>query len=246
MQTDVAISRASTPCSPSAHRAFRRPRAHPRAYEGCVDGWEGRRDELHAKEGRETARRRPGQRRLTDGTTKTNARATRFSWTCGHLDVPIAQVSTTRAPASLVQARRVGVATPRATLGVVAAASPEVEAAADVSDRATEAVSKLRSVRMSASKVRRVLDQVRGRSYEEALMILEFMPYRSCDEVLKCLYSASANAKNNLDMDKSKLYISHASCDEGPTLKRFRPRAQGRGFPIRKRTCNITIKVAEN
>lgn len=194
----------------------------------------------------EDASRGNGSRGTTDGGgTRASADVVRNAMDTCDAYANVQDLSA-RAPVLHVQRPRMVVGTPRATLQVVAAASPEVEATSDVGSGPLEAVSKLNSVRMSASKVRRVLDQVRGRSYEEALMILEFMPYRSCDEVLKCLYSASANAKNNLDMDKSKLYISHASCDEGPTLKRFRPRAQGRGFPIRKRTCNITIKVAEN
>nr|YP_010932368.1 ribosomal protein L22 [Hormidiella parvula]WKT06010.1 ribosomal protein L22 [Hormidiella parvula] len=103
-----------------------------------------------------------------------------------------------------------------------------------------------RGVMMSPHKVRRVLDQVRGRRYEEALMILAFMPYRACEPVLKVVYSAAANAKHNLGLNKSRLFISEAKADEGPRLKRFQPRAQGRGFPIRKPTCNITIKVQES
>mmetsp|Transcript_58029 Transcript_58029/g.184400 ORF Transcript_58029/g.184400 Transcript_58029/m.184400 type:complete len:98 (+) Transcript_58029:810-1103(+) len=76
-------------------------------------------------------------------------------------------------------------------------------------------------------------------------MILEFMPYRACDNVLKVLYSAAANAKNNKGMSKAKLYVKAVTVDGGPVLKRFRPRAQGRGFPIRKPTCSIHIIVAE-
>lgn len=100
-----------------------------------------------------------------------------------------------------------------------------------------------RGVFMSPQKVRRVLDQIRGRSYEEALMILQFMPYRACEPISKVLYSAAANAKNNLGLTKASLSISEAKVDRGPILKRFRPRAQGRGFPIRKPTCQISITV---
>nr|YP_010933421.1 ribosomal protein L22 [Streptosarcina arenaria]YP_010933521.1 ribosomal protein L22 [Streptosarcina costaricana]WKT08867.1 ribosomal protein L22 [Streptosarcina arenaria]WKT08969.1 ribosomal protein L22 [Streptosarcina costaricana] len=102
-----------------------------------------------------------------------------------------------------------------------------------------------RNVMMSPHKVRKVLDQVRGRPYEEALMILKFMPYRACEPILKTVYSAAANAKHNLGLNKSKLFITEARADEGFRLKRFQPRAQGRGFPIRKPTCNITILVQE-
>lgn len=101
-----------------------------------------------------------------------------------------------------------------------------------------------RYVRMSPFKVRRVLDQIRGRSYREALIILEFMPYRACEPVLKVLRSAAANAENNQGFNRADLVVSQAYADQGPTLKRFRPRAQGRAYQIRKPTCHITIAVA--
>lgn len=101
-----------------------------------------------------------------------------------------------------------------------------------------------RYIRMSPYKVRRVLDQIRGRTYQEALIILEFMPYRSCEPVLKVLRSAAANAEHNEGMDRSKLVISQAFANQGPALKRFRPRAQGRAYQIRKPTCHITVAVA--
>jgi large subunit ribosomal protein L22 len=107
----------------------------------------------------------------------------------------------------------------------------------------TEATAFARSIRMSPHKVRRVVDQIRGRSYEEALMILQFMPYKACNPVLKLLYSAAANAKNNLNLSKSDLIISEIQVDQGPVMKRFQPRAQGRGFPILKPTCHISISV---
>lgn len=109
-----------------------------------------------------------------------------------------------------------------------------------------EATAYARNVRMSPFKVRRVLDQIRGRSYEEALMILEFMPYRACKPVLKVLASAAANAKHNLGVTKSTLFVSEAQANQGPKMKRFRPRAQGRGFPIQKPTCHIMISVQQN
>ena len=99
-------------------------------------------------------------------------------------------------------------------------------------------------VRMSPRKVRRVLDQIRGRSYREALIMLEFMPYKSCEPILKVLRSAVANAEHNNGLDPVSLYISEAYADQGPVLKRFRPRAQGRAFQIRKPTCHIAIAVA--
>jgi large subunit ribosomal protein L22 len=99
-------------------------------------------------------------------------------------------------------------------------------------------------VRMSPRKVRRVLDQIRGKSYREALIILEFMPYKACEPIIKVLRSAVANAEHNNGLDPADLVISEAFADAGPTLRRFRPRAQGRAYQIRKPTCHITIAVA--
>jgi large subunit ribosomal protein L22 len=101
-----------------------------------------------------------------------------------------------------------------------------------------------RYIRMSPFKVRRVLDQIRGRSYREALIILEFMPYRACEPILKVLRSAVANAEHNVGHTPADLVISQAYADQGPVLKRYRPRAQGRAYQIRKPTCHITIAVA--
>ncbi|MCS6814026.1 MAG: 50S ribosomal protein L22 [Cyanobacteria bacterium] len=101
-----------------------------------------------------------------------------------------------------------------------------------------------RYIRMSPNKVRRVLDQIRGRSYREALIILEFMPYRACEPVLKVLRSAVANAEHNQGYNPASLVVSQAYADQGPSLRRYRPRAQGRAYQIRKPTCHITITVA--
>lgn len=101
-----------------------------------------------------------------------------------------------------------------------------------------------RYIRMSPFKVRRVLDQIRGRSYREALIILEFMPYRACEPVLKVLRSAVANAEHNAGLDPASLVITKAYADMGPSLRRFRPRAQGRAYQIRKPTCHITVAVS--
>ncbi len=98
-------------------------------------------------------------------------------------------------------------------------------------------------VRGSASKVRRVLDQIRGKSYRDALIMLEFMPYRSTEPITKVLRSAVANAEHNLGMDPSTLIISSAWANMGPVMKRYRPRAQGRAFAIKKQTCHISISV---
>ena len=111
-------------------------------------------------------------------------------------------------------------------------------------DTSTEAKAIARYIRMSPFKVRRVLDQIRGRSYREALIILEFMPYRACEPILKLLRSAVANAEQNQGLDRESLVISQAYADGGPSLRRYRPRAQGRAYQIRKPTCHITIAVA--
>jgi large subunit ribosomal protein L22 len=97
-------------------------------------------------------------------------------------------------------------------------------------------------VRMAPNKVRRVLNQIRGKSYKEALMILEFMPYSACKPVLQ---SAGANAENNGGLKKAELSITEACADAGPILKRFRPRAQGRGYKIQKPTCHIRVSLSK-
>lgn len=96
-------------------------------------------------------------------------------------------------------------------------------------------------IRMSPHKVRRVLDQIRGRSYQEALMILEFLPYDASGPIWQVLHSAAANAKHNYNLDKKKLIVSEIFANEGPRLKRIRPRAQGRAYKILKPTCHITV-----
>jgi large subunit ribosomal protein L22 len=101
-----------------------------------------------------------------------------------------------------------------------------------------------RYIRGSVSKVRRVLDQIRGRTYRDALIMLEFMPYRSTGPITKVLRSAVANAEHNLGLDPATLVVATASADMGPSLKRFRPRAQGRAYAIKKQTCHISIGVA--
>ena len=96
-------------------------------------------------------------------------------------------------------------------------------------------------VRMSPSKIRRVLRQIQGKTYSEALLLLEFMPYASCAPIIKVLRSATANARNNFGLDEKELVIRSAFADQGPTMKRFRPRAQGRAYRILKATSHITI-----
>ena len=99
-------------------------------------------------------------------------------------------------------------------------------------------------IRMSPSKIRRVLRQIKGKTYLEALTLLEFMPYASCAPIIKVLRSATANARNNLNLDETTLVVKAAFADKGPTMKRFRPRAQGRAYRILKATSHITIVVA--
>ena len=101
-----------------------------------------------------------------------------------------------------------------------------------------------RFVHISASKARRVINLVRGKSVEEALDILRWAPQAASEPVAKLLASAVANAENNQRLDPASLVVDTVYVDEGPTLKRFQPRAQGRAFRIRKRTCHITIELA--
>jgi len=98
-------------------------------------------------------------------------------------------------------------------------------------------------IRMSSYKIRRVLDQIRGRSYQETLMILEFLPYKTGWAIWQVVHSAAANAKHNYGLDKKKLIIEEAFANEGPKLKRIRARAQGRAYKILKPTCHITIII---
>src|ERR687883_864405 len=100
-----------------------------------------------------------------------------------------------------------------------------------------------RHVRVSPTKARRVINLVRGLPAKEALTVLQFAPQAASEPVYKVLASAIANAENNERLDPDSLLVSEAYVDEGPTLKRFRPRAQGRAYRIRKRPCHITIAV---
>ncbi|CAO5175567.1 Large ribosomal subunit protein uL22 [Frankia sp. AiPs1] len=100
-----------------------------------------------------------------------------------------------------------------------------------------------RYVRVSPMKARRVVDLVRGRSVSEALDILRFAAQAASDDVYKVVASAAANAENNHGLDPATLWVGEVYVDEGPTLKRIRPRAQGRAYRIRKRTSHITVVV---
>ena len=105
------------------------------------------------------------------------------------------------------------------------------------------ATAKARFVRVSATKARRVIDLVRGKSVSEALDILRWAPQAASEPVAKVIASAAANAQNNEGLDPSTLVVATVYADEGPTAKRIRPRAQGRAFRIRKRTSHITVVV---
>jgi large subunit ribosomal protein L22 len=100
-----------------------------------------------------------------------------------------------------------------------------------------------RFVRITPMKARRVVDLVRGLPAEEALVLLEFAPQAAAETVRKVLQSAIANAETTEDLDASSLVVSVAMVDEGPTMKRWRPRAQGRATRINKRTSHITLAV---
>jgi large subunit ribosomal protein L22 len=105
------------------------------------------------------------------------------------------------------------------------------------------ATAKARFVHVSASKARRVIDLVRGKSVTEALDILRWAPQAASEPVAKVIASAAANAQNNDGLDPSTLVVATVYADEGPTAKRIRPRAQGRAYRIRKRTSHITVIV---
>ena len=100
-----------------------------------------------------------------------------------------------------------------------------------------------RHVRMSSSKVRRVIDLVRGMPVAEALVALKFAPQAASEPVYKVVASAAANAENTEDLRSDDLYISQAFVDEGVTLKRIRPRAKGSASQILKRGAHITVVV---
>lgn len=96
-------------------------------------------------------------------------------------------------------------------------------------------------VRMSPSKVARVLDGIRGKKYKEALAILDLAPYYSGEEIKAVLNSAAANAEHNLGMNRDDLYVAECYANGGAMLKRMMPRAKGRGVRILKRTSHITV-----
>nr|YP_009425939.1 ribosomal protein L22 [Deparia pycnosora]ASU94609.1 ribosomal protein L22 [Deparia pycnosora] len=103
-----------------------------------------------------------------------------------------------------------------------------------------------KNIRVSASKIRRITDRIRGCSYGEALVLPESMPHKTCYLISQLILSAAANANTNFGLDKSDLFISEARVENSTYLKRFRPRAQGRGYPIKKPTRKVTIKSNSN
>ncbi|TNC79584.1 MAG: 50S ribosomal protein L22 [Oleiphilus sp.] len=109
-----------------------------------------------------------------------------------------------------------------------------------------EVAAKHRGARLSAQKARLVADQIRGKGVEEALEILDFSTKKAARLMKKVLDSAIANAEHNDGLDIDDLRVSTVFVDEGPTMKRIRPRAKGRADRIFKRTCHITVKVADN
>ncbi len=103
----------------------------------------------------------------------------------------------------------------------------------------------VRFSRIAPRKARQVIDMIRGKKVGDAQTILKFTPRFAAEIIGKVLNSAIANAENNHKMNRESLYVSEAYVDQGPTLKRFMPRAQGRASAIHKRTSHITIVVAE-
>ncbi|HIW96814.1 MAG TPA: 50S ribosomal protein L22 [Candidatus Corynebacterium gallistercoris] len=112
-----------------------------------------------------------------------------------------------------------------------------------MSDTVNTARATARFVRVTPMKARRVIDTIRGKSVEDALAILKYAPQAASEPVAKVVASAAANAENNFGLNPSTLVVSEAFADEGPTMRRFRPRAQGRAFTVRKRTSHITVVV---
>nr|WBR75522.1 ribosomal protein L22 [Ceratostigma ulicinum] len=96
---------------------------------------------------------------------------------------------------------------------------------------------------MSVDKARRVIDQIRGYSYEQTLMILQLMPYRASYPILKLIYSAAANAKENKGFEKEDLIVWKVEVNKGTTRKKLKPRARGRSYLIKRPTCHITITL---
>jgi len=101
-------------------------------------------------------------------------------------------------------------------------------------------------IRISPSKVDVIISKIRGKTYQEALQILKYLPQKAGAIVWQTLYSAVSNATNNSDLEKENLIITEAFVNQGPILKRMRPRAQGRAFAIQKKMSHLTIRVSES
>jgi large subunit ribosomal protein L22 len=110
-------------------------------------------------------------------------------------------------------------------------------------DEVRTAFARATYVRVTPMKARRVVELIRGQGAQDALAMLKFAPQAASEPVAKVLASAIANAEHNFSLDPETLVVSRAYVDEGPTLKRFRPRAQGRAYRINKRTSHITVEV---
>lgn len=102
-----------------------------------------------------------------------------------------------------------------------------------------------RYIRISPRKARMVVDMIRGKDVSQALALLKFAPQRASVPVAKVIMSAAANAEHNHEMNRDNLYIAAAYVDQGPTLKRYLPRAMGRADVMRRRTSHITVVVKE-
>ena len=107
------------------------------------------------------------------------------------------------------------------------------------------ATAKATYIRIAPRKVQIVLDLIRNQPADKAMAILKYTPKAACEPLMKLLKSAMANAENNHNMDVSRLYVAECSVSQGPTLKRIRPRAQGRAFRINKKTSHITLVLKE-
>jgi len=108
-----------------------------------------------------------------------------------------------------------------------------------------EAKAVAKYIRMSPRKARLVVDLIRGKNAKEALTLLKLTPNKPADPIYKALHSAMANAENNFEMKRDDLYVAQVFVDQGPVLKRFRPRARGVASRIRKPTSHITIILKE-
>jgi large subunit ribosomal protein L22 len=103
----------------------------------------------------------------------------------------------------------------------------------------------VRNIRMSTHKERKLINQIHGCSYGQALMILELMPYGACYPISQLIHSTTANANHNMGLNKANLLVSRVEVNEGVVFKRVQPRAQGHGYPKQKPTCHITIVLEE-